>query len=352
MKCGRGLATLVLPLLVAAVAGNARAQSLDELYALAKSEGQVNLYGGGPTALYTGWAKMFEERFPGIKVNITGGFSNRLAADIDAQRKAGKLEADVAILQTIQDFERWRKTGALLPFKPDGFDLIPASFKDVDGAYVGIGVNTVTYAYNPTLVNGAAIPRSARDLLDPRFRGKLISTYPHDDDITLYLYSILVDKHGWEFMDGLMKNAPVFVMGHLGVVQKIGKGESAATFDSITSLTLVEKKRGGAIEVLVPTDIPMPIWAQSAAVFKEAPHPNGAKLYVAWYLTKEIQHRMHRAGSWSPRTDVAPPDGFKPIAEYTVANNFRDFITNEAKVAELRRRFEAYIGPVKGEQYR
>src|SRR6266536_493125 len=105
MKCGRGLATLVLPLLVAAVAGNARAQSLDELYALAKSEGQVNLYGGGPTALYTGWAKMFEERFPGIKVNITGGFSNRLAADIDAQRKAGKLEADLAILQTIQDFE-------------------------------------------------------------------------------------------------------------------------------------------------------------------------------------------------------------------------------------------------------
>jgi ABC-type Fe3+ transport system substrate-binding protein len=54
----------------------------------------------------------------------------RLAADIDAQRKAGKLEADLAILQTIQDFERWRKTGALLPFKPDGFNLIPASFKD------------------------------------------------------------------------------------------------------------------------------------------------------------------------------------------------------------------------------
>jgi len=39
------------------------AQSMDELYPLAKREGQVTLYGGGPAALYTGWAKLFEEKF-------------------------------------------------------------------------------------------------------------------------------------------------------------------------------------------------------------------------------------------------------------------------------------------------
>lgn len=199
---------LAVSLLVFGLAQAAPAQSPDELYRLAKQEGQVNLYGGGPAALYTGWAKLFEERFPGIKVNVTGGFSNRLAVNIDTQRKTGKMETDLAMLQTIQDFVRWKKDGALVQFKPEGFEKIPSTFKDDDGMYVGILVYAVAYAYNPKLVDKGDVPKSARDFLNPKFAGKIISTYPHDDDITLYLYDTIVRKYGWQFMDGLMKNKP------------------------------------------------------------------------------------------------------------------------------------------------
>ena len=96
----------------------------------------------------------------------------------------------------------------------------------------------------------------------------------------------------------------------------------------------------------------MPIWAQTAAVFNGGPHSNAARLYLAWYLSKEQQHGMSRIGRWSPRTDIDPPAGLKPIAQYKLANGFREFITDGAKVAELRKKFEDYIGPVKGEAYR
>ncbi len=97
--------------LIAAVGS---AQAADDPYAKAKSEGAFVLYVGGPTAPWEAMAKTFNERYPGIAISITGGFSNVLDKKIDAQIAAGKLEVDAAILQTIADFVRWKNDGQLL----------------------------------------------------------------------------------------------------------------------------------------------------------------------------------------------------------------------------------------------
>jgi len=44
---------------------------------------------------------------------------------------------------------------------------------------------------------------------------------------------------------------------------------------------------------------------------------------------------------WMP-----PPKGYQPILSYKVANDYRAFLTNQAQVADLRKRFESYTGPV------
>src|SRR5882724_7338895 len=98
------------------------------LYAKAKSEGAVVLYVGGPTAPWEEMAKKFEARYPGVKMSITGGFSNVLDKKVDAQIAAGKLEVDTAIFQTIGDYVRWKNEGHLMNFKPVGFDKIDGSF--------------------------------------------------------------------------------------------------------------------------------------------------------------------------------------------------------------------------------
>ena len=81
----------------------------------------------------------------------------------------------------------------------------------------------------------------------------------------------------------------------------------------------------------------------TAAIFKDAPHLNAAKLFFSWLLAPEQQAQL---GTWSPRGDVPPPAGFKPILSYNVANDYRAFLTDQAQVAELRRRFEGYTGPI------
>jgi ABC-type Fe3+ transport system substrate-binding protein len=342
MRLFRAIA--VVSLAAIGLAQTAAAQGIEQFYEAAKKEGALVLYGGGPITLYEPWAREFEQRFPGIKVTTKAGSSNVLDEEIDAQMKSGNLQVDMAVLQTIQDYERWKKARALLPFKPEGFDKIDDEWKDKDGAYVGITVNGLSYAYNSTKLPESAVPKSALDFLKPEFKGKIITTYPHVDDVTLYLYQTLVDKYGPEFLDKLKANDPVFVRGHLGVSRAIAAGdEKTLTFDSFVSMTIAEAKAGRPIVTVVSEVDPMPVVAQTAAIFKDAPHPNAAKLYISWYLQPEQQARQ---GTWSSRSDVAPPPPLKPLSSYRVANAFRSFITDEGKVKALRERYLGFTGPV------
>ncbi|HEV7966910.1 MAG TPA: extracellular solute-binding protein [Candidatus Acidoferrales bacterium] len=323
---------------------SARAQSLDALYAKAKAEGSLILYTGGPTAPWDAAAKDFSARYPGVTVSVTGGFSNVLDKKIDAQLAAGKLEVDLAIFQTLQDFARWKQQGALLEFKPQGFDKIDASFRDPKGAFVAVQVNAHIYAYNPNFVKPEDVPRSALHFLNPLFRGKVVSCYPADDDATLYVFYNIVQKYGWSYMDRYMANQPNFIQGHLGVVRSIASGENLVTFDTIATISMDQKNLGLAQAVAFPQSDPLPIWPFTAAIFKSGPHPNAAKLFLTWYLLPEEQTKT---GNWSPRSDVPAPYDWKPILSYKVVNNYRDFLADTTQLEQLRTRFETYTGPVK-----
>lgn len=327
-----------------AAAATPRAETLDELYQKAKGEKSVVIYKGGPVADYERWGKEFEARFPGMSVSVTGGFSNVLDVQIDQQIKDRKVAVDLAVFQTIQDFVRWKAQGALARFEPPGWDRIDGSFKDADGAWVAVGVNAMPYAYNPKLVKPEDVPKSALDFLDPKFRGKIVAAYPADDDATLYDLYQVVQKYGWSYMDKYMANQPNFIQGHLGVLRSIASGDNLATLDAIANNSMAIKRAGQPQEIVFSDIDPVPVWPLTAAIFKDAPHPNAARLFLAWYLDPAQQSRIDY---WSPRSDVAPPEGLKPIFSYKIVNTYRDLLVNETLMADLRKRFEAYTGPVK-----
>jgi ABC-type Fe3+ transport system substrate-binding protein len=328
---------------LAASARSVSAQSLDEPYAKAKAEGAFVLYVGGPTAPWEALAKVFNERYPGINVAISGGFSNVLDKKIDAQIAAGKLEVDTAILQTIADYVRWKSDGKLLDFKPAGFDKIDASFKDPGGAFWATMVNAVPYMYNTEKVASADVPNSALDFLKPQFAGKMVTPYPADDDVTLWVFYHIVQKYGWSYMDKYMAAKPNLIQGHLGQQRSIGSGQNLVTFDSIYNITTILKKQGMPVDTHFAEVDATPIWPLSGAIFKDAPHPNAAKLFLTWLLEPAQQVAT---GTWSGRSDVPPPAGYKPIFSYKVANDYRAFLTDQPQVEALRKRFESFTGPI------
>ena len=233
----RSLRTLpLIPVLLAIAAIQANAESMEELYAKAKQENTLVFYGAGPTGAHDRWVNEFQQRFPGVKVELTGGLSPVLSKRVDEQLAQRVVQVDLASFQTIQDFARWKQVGAMLLFKPQGFDKIDPAYKDEDGAYTPISINLITYAYNIKRVAAADIPKSALDFLKPLYKGELVTTDPTADDAALAIFNMVIGKYGWEYMDRYMAQQPTFVTtGHQTVSRMIADGEKLTSFDSTSS---------------------------------------------------------------------------------------------------------------------
>lgn len=166
-------------------------RTLDEIYQAALKEGGVVTvwHGGDEKNQQDSLKASFEKRFPGVTLNITVDVSKYHDGRIDDQIANKNVYVDSIILQTLQDYPRWKKQGALLNYKPSKFDKVATQFKDVDGAYYGYNVFGWSTCYNNKKYNGTLADFS--DALKPELKDKLIFTYPNDDDAVLYAFHLV-----------------------------------------------------------------------------------------------------------------------------------------------------------------
>jgi ABC-type Fe3+ transport system substrate-binding protein len=320
-------------------------KSLEQLYREAKAEGgSLIVYAGGDTATQQDGNKAaFEKAFPGITLDIVVDYSKFHDARVDNQLTTGTLVPDVVQLQTLQDFSRWKREGVLRCYKPAGFSRVHPAFKDPDGAWTGIFVDAFSTIYNVDKA-GTTPPTSARDLLDPRWKGKIVSTFPNDDDAVLYLYKVIVDKYGWDWLRRFVAQDIAWVRGTQEPADRVEAGTAAVALGTDGMLTPAD---GVRTRFVLPKSDPFMAWAQRAAIFKDAKHPAAAKLYLSWWLDKQTQSDFYM---WSVRTDVAPHAGYRPIWDYPNANvnGFDTFMADRALLERFRQQLTLYVGEVTG----
>jgi hypothetical protein len=302
--------------LVLAGQASVQAETMAELYEKAKVEKELVFYSGGPAAPHENRAKLFMQQFPGIDVKVTGGFSNVLNEIIEKQMAEKKLQVDMTFFQTVQDYVKWKAQGKLMNFKADGFDQVYRNLRDDDGAYIAFSANALTYAYNTAKVRSEDVPQSALDFLKPIFSGNVITCYPADDDATLYLMYLIVQKNGWSWMDKYMANKPNFVQGHLPVARSVADGENAGDIRCI----------------LVGMGVPTPGQTQGGGQMRtqhqclpRAEASSGCAAPERGASTSAgISPRSSRAGSALSRcAQMYRPRRIQPLTSYKIANNYR-----------------------------
>ncbi len=321
-------------------------RSLDELYKEAKAEGgRLVVYAGGD--LPNGGApteQAFKRRFPDLNIRVVGDLSKYHDARIDQQLARGRLECDVAHLQTLHDFERWKSQGVLLPYKPLGWDAVYSEFKDPEGAFTAIAVIAFSNFVNTTLIPEAEAPRDALDYLNPRLKGRLALVYPHDDDAVLYQFDRIVGAYGWDYVDKLKAQDVEWRRGTSPTRLYVAEGKKAASFTCSGPLATPPNATG---RFMLPRKDVFLSWPQTAAIFAEARHKAAAKLYLSWQLDKD---RIESSPvMWPVRRDARIPGGYEPVFNYnTDPTAFRRFMADRARVERLKFQFEHLIGPVEG----
>jgi ABC-type Fe3+ transport system substrate-binding protein len=343
------LSTLAAPAVAdKSVNRSAPVSEQDQLQALHRAAvaegGKVTVYmGGDAPGQWDALASAFAQQFPDVKLHLVTDLSKYHDERIDNQLAGGDLVADAAILQTTQDFDRWKNHGDLLQYKPVGWDQVFANAKDKDGYYTGVFYGAFSYIVNNGLLPAKPADFKGTDLLKPEYKNKLILTYPNDDDAVLFGFKQIVDQYGWAYLKQLVGQNPTLVRGVPGSSAGVASG------DYLASIAVGGDARPNGTQVFSNTER-FNTWAQRGAIFKRAPHKAGAKLFLSWLTSQATQQYAIASWTWSVRKDVAPPAGLEPLSSYrnTDPDAFVRFMSNRRAVERFRSQVEQFFGPVEG----
>ncbi|MGP4043644.1 ABC transporter substrate-binding protein [Streptomyces sp. 2A115] len=326
--------------------GPEETRTLDELHQAALAEGgKLVIYAGGDTATQQDATKAaFLNRFPGIDLKLIVDYSKYHDVRVDNQLATDTLVPDLVQLQTVQDFVRWKKLGRLLSYRPAGFAAVHPGFKDPDAAWIAIQVIGFSFMYGVAAA-GADAPRTPEELVDPRWQGKIASSYPHDDDAVLYLYALYAKTYGWDWVAALAAQDVQFARGSHTPAAAVNGGTKAVGVGGSGSLI----SPSTTMKWAVADGHPFMAWGQRAAILKQAANPTAAKLYLNWQLSTARQQAAFNG--WSVRTDVTPAGGLKPVWEYPNAHvdGFPRFMADRAEIERWKQTFALYFGEVKGD---
>jgi len=310
----------VLLCALAKIASAAESQSeWESTLAAAKKEGKVAVITDVTAAIRDALTLPFQEKY-GIPVELFGALGREVPPRIAAERKAGHYLWDVFVHGTTTGLESMIPMGAFDPLEPA---LILPDVKDAKtwrGGIEFLDPNKMlltmtpfqrgTIFYNPKLVNGKEF-KSHKDLLDPKWKGKLILDDPRraGPGQATFTFFYLHPDLGPDFIRALGKQQITIMKDFAQEVDAIGQGRYPVLIGTADFVVIARAKQGVPITIVDPRQLKEGTDVSPAngalALFNRAPHPNAAKIYINWLLSKEGQTVFARASGYvSGRLDV------------------------------------------------
>jgi ABC-type Fe3+ transport system substrate-binding protein len=281
----------------------ARAQALQALIDGAKKEGQVVFYGSMEAASSQRIVAAFEKKYPFVKVDATRIGSERMATRLAAEAQARKVRADV-VQQSAFDFYGVLQKGIFESYFSPERSAFPPEYRDEKGFWMMPASTLNVIAYNKKMVAANDVPKSFWDLTEPRWKGQLLM----DDNESKWMAG-MIQYHGEvKTMDLLRKLAAQeiqFRTGHTLLQTLVAAGERAVVVVAFANGVDRLKKESAPIEWVSAEQVIGLTFG--LAVVKDAPHPNAARLFNDYLLSREGQEAIAAAGYHVPRIDVASP---------------------------------------------
>ncbi len=280
-------------------------------YDAAKKEGKVVVYGQGGEE----WApiiKAFNQRYPGIQVEAEDMRGREAREKVIAEQGAGQVVADL-VTSGEQTMAELRVAGFLQPYKSPELRFVYKEFLDPLGFRNAYRINIYGITINTRLVPPADEPKRWKDLVDPKYRGKIASQDPRGSGGAFGILACLSKIHGMEFIRQLAKQNIFFGSNNSQLVVGLVRGEHGLMISSNWTDTAFQKafKRGGPVKFIKPEEGVRAVQI-SFSVVKNAPHPNAAKLFIDWNLSAEGQKLLTQELEYTPARKEVPaksPEG-------------------------------------------
>jgi iron(III) transport system substrate-binding protein len=293
-------------------------RSYRDIMDAARAERTLVIYSTTDRKEAQGLLNAFEKRYPFVRVDYRDLSSqplfNAVLADSQARRPGADLVWSAAMdLQTKLVNDGYAQAYAS-PEKPN---LPPwAAWKNEAW---GTTAEPVVFAYNRKLMPAADVPRTHADLTrllrakSHFYRGK-VATFDPQRSSAGYLFlsqDMQISRDTVPLMSALGLARVVLFANSSDMLTSLGDGRLIFVYNAIGSYALDRQSQNSDIGVVMPSDYTL-ITSRTALILEQARHPNAAKLFLDFMLSRQGQAELARRHMAPVRMDAATSGPARP----------------------------------------
>jgi iron(III) transport system substrate-binding protein len=272
--------------------------------------------------------KSFEAAHPDVDVRWLDMGSQEVYDRIRSEKANPQADLWFGGPDTI--FARGAREGLLQPSHPGWADLIPADARGPNDLYFGAYRTPAVLVYNAAVVSAADAPKDWDDLLDPKWKGKIIIRYPLASGTMRAFFGMIfarsLEKTGGttqaiDWLKRLDAQTKSYEMNASILVQRIARREGLVTVWDLPD-ELLEMRQSKELAYVFPTS-GTPVIDDAIGLVKGAKHPDAARQFLEWIGSPEAQRiAAEKAYRLPARTDIPPaelPEWARDVSSRMVA---------------------------------
>lgn len=267
----------------------------------------------------------FNKRYPFIKTEYFRTGKQKLVSKILFEEQARQRVADV-IHTSVIETHILKKRGALSKYVPREAASFPSQYRDPEGLWTSAYASGTLLGYNSRQVKRDDVPKTYEDLLHPRWKNSIAI-----DANKIEWFAMLLKLKGRAYMEKLAALNPTLRDGNTLVLQLLAAGEfpiAAGVYEySVEDL----KTKGAPVEWIGLE--PVITYTVAVSLPSQPNHPNAAKLFIEWLLSKEGQEVINQYGRVPIRDDVESKYG-KILKRHKLLMTDVDLGNREAEINE------------------
>lgn len=299
----------------------------------AKEEGKVTFYTSTAPEDVQSLLLAFEMRYPFIKGEMVRDKGVTIRERIVQEYQSDRPPADVIEVNDL-NLGKLKQRGLLCPYVSPQADCYPGELHESENFWVAEQKNFLVLAWNPRLVEQAAVPHNYEGLLDPRLKGK-ITMEAHDASWMATLMIHWGEKKALEFFRALGQQVGSLRVGHQIIAEQIAAG-SVAISPLIHSNNSEWLKRRNLPIDWRPLE-PVEVEFVGAALAAKSPHPHAALLLIDFILSFEGQRIFRHWKRVTCHPDVEPDPPYMSQGFQTVMFDAKAFLQRENEYERLWR---------------
>lgn len=270
---------------------------------------QILIYTPHGKELLQEFANRFESENPGVKVNFLNMGSREVLERVRAERN--RPQADVWWGASQMTFDDAAEENLLAAYKPTWADKVsPDSHNGADFWY-GTYETPEVIVYNSKVLTEQTAPQDWDEVLDERFRGKVLIRNPIPSDTMRVIFGAMIlrqtdQEKGFEYLKKLDANTKSYSADPTLLMQGLAREEGLVTLFSMPdAYDYHAPPKNLPIGYVIPKS-GTPVVVDGIAIVKGAPNEVLARKFYEFVTTQE--NLIHAANKFYrlpvPRSDV------------------------------------------------